>query len=595
MSTAATIAPAPAATSRVVTREEAVCVAFCSLFMALMYQKGAGWPITDMFPLIERLLNPAFLPHDFYTNTLESYSGRHYVARMFALAATWLETDYRLVVGWSNLPRLFLTGIFSYCALRALCAHRPAALVATFLGCASFFALPVFVGYYFIDNYNTGHSISLMLMLPAWAYALCNRPAPALPLLAAAILMHPVNGLHGLGLAVILHAGRYGPAATLAHLRQPAVLPGCLLVAGSILAHYLPHRAALDGFSLPAAEFVHIIGAVRHPHHYLPSRFDPDLWLVFTGFVITGAYMAWRAALPKTVSGPVWWTAVYALSWMLAGYVFVEALPVKSITTLQPFRVLIIFPVLFVAILAHYLLALYRRRAWLALLLLVLPFAPVQAYWAGWNWLLIDPLTLPRIVTFFVGFLVSMLTWHRPGKPGRQEHPQAKVPLATCLAIFSLPLLLWGVHEFRPDRVLSIPQERVYRVVPRIVPPEAVILADPIVASNEHLRLYSRRAIAASRDFPFNERHFRAWAERFLTAYGSIDNYHRIDALDDAALDAVADRLGAEYVIRDRPLRDENRLLLLQAVPGAGRFGRDIYIYHNELPAHAGDSGTTDP
>ncbi len=42
-----------------------VCLIALIIFMGLFYQEAWQYPVIDSFPLIERLLDPSFLPMDF--------------------------------------------------------------------------------------------------------------------------------------------------------------------------------------------------------------------------------------------------------------------------------------------------------------------------------------------------------------------------------------------------------------------------------------------------------------------------------------------------------------------------------------------------
>lgn len=585
------VAPDSAAAPRgAITR--GACVVLLSLFMALFYQQGAGWPITDMFPLIERLADPGFLRNDFYTNTLEDYSGRHYVGRMFFHGADLLGVDYRLFVGWTNLLRLFLTGLFTYLLLAVLCDDRRVALAGFSLGAASFFAIPVFVGYHYVGNYNTGHNLSLGLNLLAWALAARSRPAAALAVLAPGVLLHPVNGLHGLAAAVCILAAVCGPR----ELRHCARRPLCWLAGGlfgtAFLAGFVPYQLSLRGFErLGDREFVEIIGHLRHPHHYIPGQFKPASWLAFTGFVICFGYMYARSDLPATLRRVTGWLAAWLSLMMVAGFLFVEILPMKWVASFQPYRALLVFPPLFLAILGFYLRELYRRGAWLAIVLLVIPFLPWRPFLAGWHWMLLDLQTFPRICGFLGAFLVSV--WQI------QRHPTSSAGTgigmgrwtAALPVIASAGLLAWAVMRFHPASLVNAPRERIYSELRHLVPADSVVLAEYLAASNQEIRLYSRRAVAASKDFPFNEKHFREWARRFRLAYGSFPgSVGNIDRMEETELDRVADALGAEYVVRGRPLATEEHLMLLRYLPGGGRFGLDAYVYHNELPEPVPDT-----
>ncbi len=568
------------------TRTVAVlCAALSSLFMALFYQQSAGWPITDMFPLIERLGNPDFLRNDFYTNTLEDYSGRHYVGRMFFHGAELLGVDYRVLVGWTNILRLFLTGMVTYMLLLALADNRAVALAAYYLGAVSFFALPLFVGYHYVGNFNTGHNLSLGLNLLAWALTARSRPALALAALAPSVLLHPVNGLHGFALAACILAGTEGPRALLRYTRQPLTWCCGGLFAAAFLAGFIPYQLSLRGIErIGDREFVEIIGHLRHPHHYIPSQFKPASWLAFIGFVICFAYMLARSELPARLRRVTVWVGSWLLLMLVTGYVFVEVLPLKWVASFQPYRALLVFTPLFLLVFGYYLRELGRRRAWPAICLLVLPFMPWRPFLAGWHWMLFDLQTYPRICGFLAAFALSI--WWMRAPPADRKAPLRVPRWAGVLPILATAVLVaWAGVRLHRDGLISVPWEPVYRELALLVPEDGVILAEYLAASNQEIRLYSRRAVAASKDFPFNEKHFREWARRFRLAYGSFPgSVGHVDRMEEDELDRVADALGAEYIVRGRPVAQENHLMLLRFLPEGGRFGLDAYIYHNELP-----------
>ncbi len=578
-----------------VSRSELATVLLLSGFMALLYHQGAGWPVINYFPLLERLRDPGFLPHDFYTNSFGEFSARHYIAELWHGIATFLDVHYRYVVAWANLVRMFFAGIFAWYFFRAFSHERDAALIALFLGGISFFVLPLFVGYNFIGNSNTAHSISLVLNILAWGLAVRGRIALAFGVLAVAALLHPVNGLQGAGAAVmiILLSSTWIDLLRLA--ARPSVWLAGAMFCAALLANYLPYQWAQPEAPLSAAEFIRIVGHVRHAHHLIPSAFPPLAWLIFSGFVLCYFYLLRAAQLRDWQRRIMVGMSIYLGFMMLIGYVFVEVVPVRMVASIWPYRALLIFPMLFLTLLGQFVLDQARAGRWWLVALFLLPFLPVRPYLSTMTWMLHDDLILYRVGLFALAMLLAV--WAGRRSVAASTVSGLRAPLPVCLLVMVVPLFLWSVSRWEPWRLLDLgPREQVYFKLRAYTEPDAVILSEIRAASNQLIRLYSRRAVAASIDFPFLDRYYDEWEWRFRTAYGSYEGQpHYVDARTDAELNCMADVLQATHVVRSVPVPDPWHLLLVYEGPGEGRRGVDFYLYHNEIESRPADTVCIQP
>lgn len=571
-----------------------------SVFSALFFQETWSWPVTDTFPRVERLLDPGFLPKDFYTNSIDGYSAREYFARLLALASGWTGFHYADVATALNLVRLALTGIVFYMFCATLLGNRDAAFCAFLPGAVSLYMFPLTPGYFYVGNNLTGHGVTLLLNLAGACALLRGSRLTGLLLLASSALLHPVNGLHGLLLAMLIVLCHDDRRRLLADLLTPQTVTGSLVIAGAILANYLPYRAGMPEVGLSAVEFRTILAEYNLPFHYSPTRLNylPRMqlwapgfpvwtgWMVFSAFLLTYLYLLRRYwdRLPQRhmFLGVVVLLAVLGTG----GWVFTDILPVKEVITAMPFRAMTVFVPFYLCLYGFHLYVLWRQGQFLAALLLALPFLPLVSHNAIRHWFLVTGYDWLVTGAFFTCFLVSMLVQRQSVESDEAKEQSRVRPSWSLAAGLCTLLVLYAGIRFENDVPSLEDAPGIYSVLNAQTDPDSVILAEFTAASNQWIRLVARRAVPISRDFSFLERDFRAWEQRFRDLYGTPYREHGfVDRLSAEHLNRLADRYGITHVVRNRPLDDPKGYFSPgMLVEWGGRHWQDVYLYRNLAP-----------
>jgi hypothetical protein len=415
-----------------------------------------------------------------------------------------------------------------------------------------------------------------------------------------------VLGLPVAGLA--LFASLLG--CLLDHQRQPNA---CDSLAHTLLLH-AGAAAALLGMtavawvlpmqkSLSTTDFIHIVAEYRHPHHYLFSHFPPTY---FVNLACLIAALIAAMVIYARIAGPVnrsittiQLAAITAcvVVLMVLGYVFVEVIPTRFITTLQTERLAQLLhwvTFLLLGLLAAE--AVERRRdigGWtIAALLVVGCFAGGRGTLIAVGYGLVlhvgliatDRQSTRRTFLLFaaagiVAVLASMVPlellprllgtlaltayWIVVVSRLRSSAWQLAFPAAVALAMAGLyvvgqrpgtPYILFATAPkfFLDDRLPNDPFRDNFEYARAHTPENAVFIVPP---AGGRMRIVGRRAVAADfKAFPFQDEAIREWYMRSRRFYGekvatedARNDFY--DALGDERLIALAKHHDADYAV----------------------------------------------
>lgn len=393
---------------------------------------------------------------------------------------------------------------------------------------------------------------------------------PAFPLAVAlacvGALLHPTLGLEAGGLVV----GAGGIAVLRGRLEPRAWAGGAALLA-AVAAGW---TIALGRGELTGPEFVAIESWFRHPHHVSPRTFPAGEWRLAALFTIgtAAAWWAWwRDERPESAIR-VGWVLVALGSLQVAGWLFVDVVPVKLVAMARTYR-LLIFAKWLGLVLAAGVAARAGRSAGATV--------GIASLWP-WAYALVAPAhALARrhrtAHTFAMG-LAWATTLGIAGSWWAWDVPLALAPLAAVgpivaawwaprspavVATIVAPLALagWWATDHGPRHVDGPGPTELERWVQRHTPDDAVFLTPPIFSA---FRLGAQRAMVVDfQSFPFREDAMAAWFDAMEDVYGPVPKkrggfdaarrltkrYHR---LDDQTLLAIGARHGATHAVRAR-------------------------------------------
>jgi len=261
----------------------------------------------------------------------------------------------------------------------------------------------------------------------------------------------------------------------------------------------------------------------------------------------------------------------------VAGYLFVELKPERLVIDLIPFRTVAFGAPLFLAIIGSFGADMMRSGRWAAAAGMTLSFALAGLYGRRLGF----PMEAAAAL-----LLASAVLGALPRRgPDRSTNEQS-ILLAWRIAV--VVLLVAAVpagvarHDFMriPDRANQHP---LYAWAAERTPANARFLVEQAssdghysdVISPQLMRLVGRRAVVASRDYPFRDSDERTWLKTWVVAL----DHGRADRVESASADdlrAICSRLPYDYVVRRTPLPGGlPQAAQFQAAKGIG----PLYVY----------------
>ena len=534
-------------------RERQLVIFSCGLCYFAQSFVAWGWPAVDGYPAIERWLDPSFLPTDFYTGTTTGFGVDTWQAVLFGSIQRWTGIHYTVQIALLTALRHLLWPWVLYRFFKALLKDETAALTGVVLGVLAEFALPKTLAWSWLWGDGSPAMMAVFVMTLAWTEMLRRRAGLGLLLLGAATVMQPLVGVHGAIFASMIFLFGYSPAELKAALKKPATYAG----GAAFVAIFLWHYFALSppaAERLPIQDYVRILAWERHPGDFLVSRISARDWLAwFLGVAAVGIMAAhvWRRMKGRAliVAG----LAAYA-AFCVGSYLFVELKPVRLVVDLIPFRTVAIGAPLLLAIIGCFGADMLRSGRWTAAAGMALASA-LAGYYGQRLGLPLEGASALLLGSAVLGSL-----------PRRDRVPAAEdgaILLVWRLAIFGLlaAAIPAGLarHEYMqiPERANQHP---VYAWASEATPPNSRFLVEQMssdghyaeVISPQLMRLVGRRAVVASRDYPFRDSDARAWLRTWVVAldHGRADRVERASAHD---LRAICARLPYDYVVRRTP------------------------------------------
>ncbi|MCA1010076.1 DUF6798 domain-containing protein [Halobacillus halophilus] len=557
-----------------------VTVFLTALFSVYFYQVAWGWPIVDSYPQMERMLDSNYLTNDFYTNTFGDFSARLYIAYFFIFGSEFFQTHYTIFIGYANLLRIFLLTMAVFIFLNTVSKNKYVALIGTFLGAVSFYSVPRMIAWFFSTPVISAAEISLIIIIFSTALIYQNKLSIGFLLLGLSMVIHPVVTIHGVGFAAILYFTKYGLGAYKKLFKVPVLLAFSFM-AGTFLLNYIPYKNSLKGSTLlSSSEFTHIIGEVRHPHHYIPSMFGLEIWGLFLFYAATFIYMSFKLKkqLAKSINTFIKYYLIYLSLVLVVGYIFVEVWPIKEVVTIIPYRSLVFFALVYLLLFSQYVFYKFINKDYISFLFLHLPFIPILA-----QDILVSSTCM--IVAFSYAILTDFLA-------SRNIKSSIKIDqyffnrlnlnyFYLFIITFALASAYFGLGRGIAFNIPNInaKENEVYKWLNENTPEESVVLAELDVdyLVNQKIRLISDRAVPISKDFPFNEKYYSDWNERYIDIYGGkYDNLNYINNMSEAELNDISKEYGVDYYLRTKRLKQSENISLEKII----RVNEEnVYIY----------------
>jgi hypothetical protein len=340
-------------------------VIFSSLIGALVslvrgYSFGTGDHI-ELLPQIFRLLDPSYCANDFFVNASQDFSPRIYFSQVIAFLSHFLSLPFLfLILTW--LTNTILAIVTYYAARDILKASDFSAMLA----CA------LVLSWSGIEPGDKGNLAALILTSSSIAYPFAllsiwmgikGRAVPASIAAVAALIFHPLIGFEAgfISLLTVSASLVIFGGANKRKLTIETVTGWLILLAAAYFLWFRHYSSSID-----AEQFIAILAYFRHPHHYVPSTWPLTrlVGAVCQLFAIGVALRWWKDSarnLNKTYFRIFLLIIIILLLW-LGGYVFVELIPCRILTTAQVFRLAFIINWIAFMLFAEIVTSFFRRK-----------------------------------------------------------------------------------------------------------------------------------------------------------------------------------------------------------------------------------------
>lgn len=551
----------------------------------------------EQLPFILRAINPDFLTNDFFTNTFNQFGPRTIYSEFIAVLT-------RVAPLPAILFALTLAGNIAIAFLSSLiCKHFfPDAALSPFFAAAGVLTLKTFwLGYSNIlyRNFLEPEHLAMPFILLGFFWILKKKFILSALAFGVASLFHALLGLE-IGWILIAVTtlegwiGRFRKEPSQTQWRPLMVGTGLLAVIS--VAILLPYTLQE---SIPADEFIRLVAYVRHPHHYLPSTFEPWQYgqaaVYWLGFCLIFAFSRTRSTVLGSWKRYFYLVGGLLLLLCLGGYLFVEIWPSRLWTSAQMFRLLFLVKWFSIVLIGGWTGSILERpdeeySRWFGISALIALVTPVSLAWIAlarlarkWilpklrlpSWLLHDFVILavtlglvifykPELRTWFLFFTFSLMILLL----GTFRH-QVWGFLTTSLVILGLAGILvffstWGgTPEFLKYQVPFFglypstgETAEMAAFARESTPSDAIFLTLPKFGE---FRTMAERAIVV--DFvayPFQDLSMKEWYQRMVDCYTSTDLLgfaavpeinKRFHAISDETLLTIADKYGVTYAV----------------------------------------------
>ena len=332
-------------------------IAYSTLFGLLAASiSGYYYGLSDHLqhlPTIFRMMDQSFLANDFYTNATSEFGPRYFYAKLIAevgkfiyLPVLFLATFLGLYVAVTTITALAARDLTGSAFAGMVAATLVAGITPFHLGneanVLSQGVIPTFVAMPFA-------------LMAIWK-GLKGEVIAATLVSVPAILIQPVIGIEtsviAMPAAVAHSVALVRPFKMSLLLKEaPRFAIASSIFSATCLIWIIPTLVTKATFLLNTEEFVRILAYVRHPHHMVPTTWEPVEFVLTTCFLLaiflslvhaktefTPSFDQPIKTLPCRIA--IWTIFTIVIMGCVFGYIFVEIFPTRLAAVAQPFRLL---------------------------------------------------------------------------------------------------------------------------------------------------------------------------------------------------------------------------------------------------------------
>ncbi len=487
--------------------------AIYTLLYTIQYQSAWQWGVVDNYFLVERLKDPNFILNDFYTNSLQGFSPRFFVAHFFLLGEKALGIPYEYFVGILNIFRILVVELAIFLIASHIGKSHFVGILTVVFGIFTKHQFPYVPGWFFQTPDLTGQSLALPFALFCFYFFSKNRYYLSCLLLFLAALFHPLVALYTYPLCAFWFVANF-KSNTNDDLKKICVFVLPLIyffISSKLMEHNSPGI-------LSATEYIDIAVKFRHPHHHLASIIPRNYWKCALIFIGSIGFFALFSREKGKVNIFYLLISLYYLLVCFVGWYFVEKYPLKIVGMLGPYRSFSFLIPLYLILLSKVICDELKRNDYIIPLLISVSIV-ILSINIKWSILFILASMAGLFVVRF--FKKAQILFQFKFQ---EIEPYAKGSL--LIAFFALNL--YSVRASLLNLKFNVPSKEssFYLWIQHNTKSDAVIWPAQELEelSDQRIRLFAKRAIVIGADFPFIEGYIKEWHERYLdTLADSMD------------------------------------------------------------------------
>ena len=512
---------------------------FFGIFATLANYQFGGNDQIEQLPILYRTLDPNYLSNDFFTNNTSGFSPRFYYSKFIGFLSYAIGIPWVFFLG--TLLSNIATATLSYLIGKRLFSDTTAGVFAAAL--VMFFPTIALGGdQVFYASLFTPTTLVFPLILLSFYLLLQKRIVLSLMITGIVSLFHILIGLeYGILFLSMLIVHEYLEHRDFKKVLKRSSLFFILIL--FLLPNLVPHLQ--NKTSIESSIFIEILAHFRHPHHYLLSEImtlkEVGRFVLIT-LVILLTLGDWKAKIRSLDHQRAFQITAALLSIAaLLGWIFVELIPSKLITSLQLLRMLNFGKWLFLLMVANHFAVFIKNKKFNPRTILVISLLGLLSFASDISW------QKTFLIAMIYGFVLYVLS-----KGNR-------VALFTSIALFVGFILVINNSDYSPIKkyekkylspnYLTTNQSKLTEFIRQNTASEAVFLSPHLFG---FIRTEAQRAIVADfKAFPFKETAMLEWYHRIEDCYGlEKEAFEKVyKSLDDRRIQELQKKYDFNYAI----------------------------------------------
>ncbi|MEW5822026.1 MAG: DUF6798 domain-containing protein [Cyanobacteriota bacterium] len=297
-------------------------------------------------PMIFRQLDSNYLHNDYFVTSSIELGPRFYYIKILSLLAILIPLQYLFLI--LTCLSNFLIAVITYFTAKKLFKESKLTPILAFIFVLTIHNIDLGNACFIKGNYlNPRHLIMPFVLLGIY-FGLFGKPVYTAIICSICSFVHPlVAGMTGiitilanftidLKESFINKIDKNNLKVMLLNLVYITII-----MAFIIIFWMIPNKT-----SLSPNDFIHIFAYFRNPHHYIPTYFHIRDYISFICVLITISFIVYyyfiRKEINTNVLEKIVTIIIIIILLCLGGYLFVEIIPLRIWTTIQPFRYIFI-------------------------------------------------------------------------------------------------------------------------------------------------------------------------------------------------------------------------------------------------------------